>query len=94
MDKYLKAILDLKTAYGKKLVTLLYYAGIIVAIGNLIYNVMNSIFIVSVGGNKLFEGFWGFTTAPITFVFYLIVIRVVCEVLNVFFDRNSTDSKE
>ena len=94
MDKYIKAIFDLKTSYGKKLVNVLYYASIIIAAGNLIYNLMNSVFVIAAGGAQVFAGFWSFITAPILFVFYLIIIRVVCEVLNVFFDRNISEDDE
>lgn len=87
MDKYLKAIFDLKTTFGKKLVTVLYYGAIIVAFGNLIYSAINSIIMMTLGGAQVFAGLWQFITSPIMFVFYFIIIRIVCELLNLLFER-------
>ena len=91
MDKYLRAIFDLKTTFGKKLVTVLYYGAVVVALGNLLYSVINSIIIMSLGGAQVFAGMWQFVTAPIMFVFYFIIIRIVCELLNLIFDRFGRD---
>ena len=87
MDKYLKALFDLKITYGKKLGNILYYGAIIIALGNLIYSFINSIITMSLGGAQVFQGLWQFVTSPVMFVFYFIIIRIVCELLNLFFDR-------
>ncbi len=89
MDKYIKSFLKLDSVYGKKLIVVLYYASLVIAAGNLIYSFVSSIVLMAQGGTMILDGIWRLLTCPFVFAFYVLIIRVVCEVLMVFFLRNS-----
>ena len=87
----LKSFLKLDNIYGTKLVQILYYASIIVAVGSFFYSVISAIVTMTHGAGHILSGLWQFVTSPIMLVFWLIVIRVVCELLTVLFKHFNRD---
>lgn len=89
MDKYLKSFLKLDSLYGKKLIVILYYASLVIAAGNFVYSFISSIVLMAQGGTMILDGIWRLLTSPFILAFYVLIIRVVCELLLVFFSRNT-----
>lgn len=89
MDKYIKSFLKLDNLYGKKLIVILYYASLVMAAGNFVYLFVSSIVLMAQGGAMILNGIWRLLTSPFVFAFYILIIRVVCELLLIIFSRNS-----
>ena len=80
----LKGFLKLDSIYGAKLVRILYYALLIADVGSFFHGVISGIVTMA----QVAAGLWRFITAPFLFVLLLIVIRVVCEALTVYFAKH------
>lgn len=82
----IKGFLKLDSIYGAKLVRILYYALLIADAGSFFHGVISGI--VTMAQGAVAAGLWRFITAPFLFVLLLIVIRVVCEALTVYFAKH------
>ena len=80
-----KTLLSFDVHYGKKIVTLLYYVMIVLISVNTLCSFIRGI--LNVCGGEVFNGLCGILFClPLTVV-YLLVLRLVCEMLDLFFDR-------
>ena len=77
-----KGMLSLKVSYGKKIVTVAYYAALIV-----LANIVGG-FVMCFSGAAagILSGVWKIITAPFLLVFEVIIIRLLAELVNAVFD--------
>ena len=82
-----KGMLSLKVSYGKKIVTVAYYAALIVAAFAMLANIVGGfVMCFSGGAARSVSGGWKIITAPFLLVFEVIIIRLLAELVNAVFD--------
>lgn len=84
-----KGMLSLKVSYGKKIVTVAYYAALIVVIFAMLANIVGGFvmcFSEGAGAANILSGIWKIITAPFLLVFEIIIIRLLAELVNAIFD--------
>lgn len=82
-----KGMLSLKTNYGKKIVTVAYYAAVIVAAFAMLANIVGGFVLCFAGGaSAILSGIWKIISAPFLLVFEIIIIRLLAELANALFD--------
>ena len=82
-----KGMLSLKVSYGKKIVTVAYYAALIVAAFAMLANIVG-VFVMCFSGVAagILSGVWKIITAPFLLAFEVIIIRLLAELVNAVFD--------
>lgn len=84
-----KGMLSLKVSYGKKIVTVAYYAALIVVVFAMLANIIGGFVMCFSGGAvaaDILSGIWKIITAPFLLVFEIIIIRLLAELVNAIFD--------
>ncbi len=84
-----KGMLSLKVRYGKKIVTVAYYAALIVVVFAMLANIVGGFvmcFSGDAGAADILSGIWKIITAPFLLVFEIIIIRLLAELVNAIFD--------
>lgn len=84
-----KGMLSLKVSYGKKIVTVAYYAALIVVVFAMLANIVGGFvmcFSGDAGAADILSGIWKIITAPFLLIFEIIIIRLLAELVNAIFD--------